>query len=254
MQPGGQMQVDLDGRVALVTGGTRGLGRQMVSALARCGADVIVTGRRQDACDEVAAEVQEESGRTVVGVACHVGHWNEIDGLAETAFERFGHVDILVNNAGIAPTYDGIQNVTEDLFDKTLAVNLKGPFRLCAVIGSRMAEGAGGSIINVSSTAAIRPRPHIIPYAAAKAGLNVMTEGLAYALGPAVRVNCVMCGPFQTDITVGWDWEAFNKKVKEFGLRRIGQPEEIVGAVLYFASDASSYTTGAILTVNGGEP
>ena len=253
--PGGdQMRVDLDGKVALVTGGTRGLGRQMVSALARCGAEVIVTGRRQDACDAVAAEVETESGHTAVGIACHVGHWNEIDALVGTAYERFGRVDILVNNAGIAPTYDGIINVSEDLFDKTVAVNLKGPFRLCTMVGSRMSDGAGGSIINVSSTAAIRPRPHIIPYAAAKAGLNVMTEGLAYALGPRVRVNCVMCGPFKTDITAGWDWEAFNKKVMDFGLRRIGQPEEIVGAVLYFASDASSYTTGAILTVNGGEP
>jgi NAD(P)-dependent dehydrogenase (short-subunit alcohol dehydrogenase family) len=254
MAAGDQIQVDLHGRVALVTGGTRGLGRQMVSALARCGAEVIVTGRRQDACDEVAAEVQSESGGTAAGIACHVGRWDEIDALADKAYARFGRVDILVNNAGIAPTYDGILSVTEDLFDKTVAVNLKGPFRLCATIGCRMAEGAGGSIVNVSSTAAIRPRPHIIPYAAAKAGLNVMTEGLAYALGPKVRVNCVMCGPFKTDITTGWDWEAFNKKVKEFGLRRIGQPEEIVGAVLYFASDASSYTTGAILTVNGGEP
>jgi NAD(P)-dependent dehydrogenase (short-subunit alcohol dehydrogenase family) len=253
--PGGdQMRVDLDGKVALVTGGTRGLGRQMVSALARCGAEVIVTGRRQDACDAVAAEVETESGHTAVGIACHVGRWNEIDALVGTAYERFGRVDILVNNAGIAPTYDGIINVSEDLFDKTVAVNLKGPFRLCTMVGSRMSDGAGGSIVNVSSTAAIRPRPHIIPYAAAKAGLNVMTEGLAYALGPRVRVNCVMCGPFKTDITAGWDWEAFNKKVMDFGLRRIGQPEEIVGAVLYFASDASSYTTGAILTVNGGEP
>jgi NAD(P)-dependent dehydrogenase (short-subunit alcohol dehydrogenase family) len=248
------MHVDLDGQVALVTGGTRGLGRQMVSALAQCGADVIVTGRRQEACDEVAAQVQKEAGRTAVGIACHVGHWDELDTLVATAYEQFGRVDILVNNAGISPTYDGIVSVTEELFDKTVAVNLKGPFRLAALIGTRMAEGDGGSIINVSSTAAIRPRPHFIPYAAAKAGLNVMTEGLAYALGPKVRVNCVMCGPFKTDITAGWDWEAFNQKVQDFGLRRIGQPEEIVGAVLYFASAASSYTTGAILTVNGGEP
>jgi NAD(P)-dependent dehydrogenase (short-subunit alcohol dehydrogenase family) len=254
MTESGQMQVDLHGRVALVTGATRGLGRHMVSALARCGADVIVTGRRQDACDEVAAQVAKEAGRTAIGMACHVGRWDEIDTLVEGAYQRFGRIDILVNNAGISPTYDKIINVTEDLFDKTVAVNLKGPFRLCAVIGSRMTAGDGGSIVNVSSTAAIRPRPHFIPYAAAKAGLNVMTEGLAYALGPKVRVNCVMCGPFKTDITAGWDWEVFNEKVKEFGLGRIGQPEEIVGSVLYFASDASSYTTGAILTVNGGEP
>jgi NAD(P)-dependent dehydrogenase (short-subunit alcohol dehydrogenase family) len=163
-------------------------------------------------------------------------------------------VDVLVNNAGLSPLYDGITELSEDLFDKTLAVNLKGPFRLSALIGSRMMEGEGGSIINISSTAAIRPRPEYIAYAAAKAGLNVMTEGLARALGPKVRVNCIMCGPFQTDITAGWDWDAFNQRVQGFSLQRIGQPEEIVGSVLYFASDASSYTTGAVLMVNGGEP
>jgi NAD(P)-dependent dehydrogenase (short-subunit alcohol dehydrogenase family) len=248
------VQVDLKGKVALVTGGTRGLGRQMVSALARCGADVIVVGRKQAACEQVAGEVQEESGGKAMGMACHVGRWDQIESLVEAAYGRFGRVDVLVNNAGLSPLYDGITELSEDLFDKTLAVNLKGPFRLSALIGSRMMEGEGGSIINISSTAAIRPRPEYIPYAAAKAGLNVMTEGLARALGPKVRVNCIMCGPFQTDITAGWDWDAFNQRVRGFSLQRIGQPEEIVGSVLYFASDASSYTTGAVLIVNGGEP
>jgi NAD(P)-dependent dehydrogenase (short-subunit alcohol dehydrogenase family) len=249
-----QMQVDLNGKVVLVTGGTRGLGRQMVSAVARCGADVIVVGRKQDVCDEVAVEVEKESGGKAAGIACHVGRWDQIESLFQAAYDRFGRVDVLVNNAGLSPLYDGIVNVSEDLFDKTVAVNLKGPFRLSALFGSRMAEGDGGSIINISSTAAIRPRAEFIPYAAAKAGLNVMTEGLARALGPKVRVNCIMCGPFKTDITAGWDWDAFNRRVREFSLQRIGQPEEIVGAVLYFASEASSYTTGAVLTVNGGEP
>lgn len=248
------MQVDLSGKVVLVTGGTRGLGRQMVEAAARCGAETIVVGRKQAACDEVASQVEEETGARVVGIACHVGHWHEIDNLVESAYAAFGKVDVLVNNAGLSPLYDGIAGVSEELFDKTLAVNLKGPFRLSALIGTKMAEGTGGSIVNISSTAAIRPRPAFLPYAAAKAGLNVLTEGLSRALGPKVRVNCIMCGPFKTDITVSWDWDAFNRRVKEFSLERIGQPEEIVGAFLYFASEASSYTTGAVLTVNGGEP
>jgi NAD(P)-dependent dehydrogenase (short-subunit alcohol dehydrogenase family) len=248
------VDVDLKGKVALVTGGTRGLGRHMVSGLARCGADVVVTGRTQEPCDQVAAEVEKEYGHTAIGMACHVGRWDQIDALVGQIYERMGHLDILVNNAGISPLYDNVETVSEDLFDKTIAVNLKGPFRLCSLAGSRMKRDGGGSIINVSSSAAIRPRATYIPYAAAKAGLNVMTEGMAQALGPEVRVNCVMCGPFKTDITTGWDWDDFNERVKNFSLARIGQPEEIVGAVLYFASDASSYTTGAVLAVNGGEP
>lgn len=251
---GKRMEVDLNGKVALVTGGTRGLGREMISGLARCGAEVIVTGRRQEACDEVAAQVQKEHGRRAVGMACHVGHWDQIARLVDHAYSTMGRVDVLVNNAGISPLYDGLTGVSEELFDKTIAVNLKGPFRLSALIGTRMKESGSGSIVNVSSTAAIKPRPAFLPYAAAKAGLNAITDGMARALGPEVRVNCVMCGPFETDITAGWDWDAFNERVKQFSLGRIGQPHEIVGAVLYFASDASSYTTGTVLAVNGGEP
>ena len=165
-----------------------------------------------------------------------------------------GGVDILVNNAGISPMYTSLDAVSEDLFDKTIAVNLKGPFRLGALIGTRMASSHGGSIINISSTAAIKPRPAYVPYAAAKAGLVAMSEGLARAFGPTVRSNVIMAGPFLTDITAGWDWDAFDTRVKEFALGRIGQPEEIVGAVLYLASDASSYTTGTVIRVDGGEP
>jgi len=250
----GDVEVDLSGKVALVTGGTRGLGRHMVSGLARCGADIIVSSRKQDACDTTAKEVAAEWGRNAIGVACHVGDWQQIEQLVATAYDEFGRVDILVNNAGISPLYPSVDAATEDLFDKTIAVNLKGPFRLSALIGTRMAAGNGGAIVNISSSAAVRPSAAYIPYAAAKAGLNAMTEGFARALGPKVRVNCVMCGPFLTDITTGWDWDAFNERVAGFALGRIGQPDEIVGAVLYLASDASSYTTGAILTVNGGEP
>lgn len=248
------MRVDLGGKVALVTGGTRGLGREMVSGLARCGATLVVAGRSQDKCDQVAIEVEKEFGHTAIGVACHVGRWDDIDAVVDEVYERMGHLDILVNNAGIAPVYESIETVSEDLFDKTLAVNLKGPFRLCALAGSRMKRDRGGQIVNISSTAATRPKEAYTPYAVAKAGLNVLTKGMALALGPEVRVNCVMCGPFKTDISAAWDWEDFNERVKGFALARIGQPQEIVGSVLYFASEASSYTTGAVLEVNGGEP
>jgi NAD(P)-dependent dehydrogenase (short-subunit alcohol dehydrogenase family) len=248
------MSANLAGKVALVTGGTRGLGRRMVSALAASGADVVVTSRDEAACRDVAEQVAKESGQRSLGRPCHLGRWDEIAGLVDDVYAAWGRVDILVNNAGISPVYTSLDAVSEDLFDKTIAVNLKGPFRLGALVGTRMADGDGGSIISISSTAAIKPRPAYVPYAAAKAGLVAMSEGLARAFGPTVRSNVVMAGPFLTDITAGWDWDVFNARVKEFALGRIGQPDEIVGAVLYLASDASSYTTGTVIQVDGGEP
>ena len=242
----------LEGKVALVTGGSRGLGRAMVRGFARAGADVIIASRKLDACEAVAREVQSETGREAMPHACHVGRWQDIDALVEAAYARFGRIDILVNNAGMSPVYPRPSEVTEELYDKVLDVNLKGPFRLTALVGERMAAGDGGSIINVSSTASIRPTPNVIPYAAAKAGLNAMTEAFALAYGPKVRVNCIMPGPFLTDISKAWDMPAFERQAKGFALRRGGEPEEIVGAAIYFASDASSFTTGAILRIDGG--
>jgi NAD(P)-dependent dehydrogenase (short-subunit alcohol dehydrogenase family) len=245
---------DLTGRVAVVTGGSRGLGREIVLAFARAGADVVVTSRKLDTCEAVAREVVTETGRRAFPYACHVGQWGALDGLVDAAYDTFGKVDILVNNAGMSPVYDRVENVSEALYDKVLAVNLKGPFRLSALFGTRMAAGAGGSIINVSSVGSIRPTGDIIPYAAAKAGLNAMTIAFADALGPKVRVNCIMPGSFLTDATRDWDMEAFARHAERFALRRPGDPAEIVGAALYLASDASSYTTGSILTVHGGIP
>lgn len=244
---------DLTGKVALVTGGSRGLGKAMVTAFAECGADVIIASRKLEACEELAAEIRATTGRKAAAIACNVSDWGQVEQLAETAYAQFPQVDILVNNAGLSPIYDRVADVTEALYDKVLGVNLKGPFRLTALVGSRMAEGAGGSIINVSSTASQSPGANVIPYAAAKAGLNAMTVGFARAFAPKVRVNTIIPGPFLTDISKAWDLEAFNKRAPSTILvGRGGQPEEIVGAALYFASDASSFTTGAHLTVSGG--
>jgi len=245
---------DLSGKVALVTGGSRGLGREMVLAFARAGADVVIASRKLDACEATAKEVERETGRRALPLACHVGKWAEVEALAERAYGAMGHVDVLVNNAGMSLLYDHVSNVSETMWDKVVDLNLKGPFRLTALVGTRMAAGDGGSIINVSSVAAIRPTAGVIPYAAAKAGLNAMTAGFASALGPKVRVNCIMAGPFLTDISKAWNMEAFEKQARQsIALRRAGQPNEIVGAALYFASNASSYTTGAVLPVHGGE-
>lgn len=244
---------DMTGKVALVTGGSRGLGREMVLAFAEAGADVIIASRKLDSCEATAREVRERTGRRALPVACHVGEWDQVEQLAETAYKEFGKVDVLVNNAGMSPIYDHVNNVTEALYDKVLDVNLKGPFRLTAMVGTRMTEGDGGSIIMVSSTASQHPGANVISYAAAKAGLNAMTIGFAKHFAPKVRVNCIIPGPFLTDISKAWDLEAFKKNAKAtIPLQRGGAPEEIVGAALYFATEASSYTTGALLTVAGG--
>jgi len=246
---------DLAGKVALVTGGSRGLGRQMVLAFAACGADVVIASRKLEACEEVAAEVQSSTDRRALAFACNVGNWGELDGLVEAAYGTFGRVDILVNNAGMSLLYDKVTDVTEAMWDKVVNLNMKGVFRLTALVGTRMAEGDGGSIVMVSSTGSIRPTPSILPYAAAKAGLNSLTEGFAKTFGPKVRVNCIMAGPFMTDVTKSWDIPSFEADAaRRFALGRGGQPDEIVGAALYFASGASSFTTGAILRVDGGLP
>jgi NAD(P)-dependent dehydrogenase (short-subunit alcohol dehydrogenase family) len=255
MKEAERLLFDLTGKVALVTGGSRGLGREMVMAFARAGADVVIASRKLDACKETAAEVQRATGRRALAVACHVAQWSQVEALAETAYREFGAIDVLVNNAGMSPRYDRVDHVTEDLYDKVLDVNLKGPFRLTALVGARMVAGAGGSIIMVSSVAAVRPTPDVIPYAAAKAGLNAITVGFARAFGPKVRVNCIMAGPFLTDISRAWDMERFQEHARrDIALGRGGDPGEIVGAALYFASGASSFTTGAVLGVHGGVP
>jgi NAD(P)-dependent dehydrogenase (short-subunit alcohol dehydrogenase family) len=247
----GRGPFDLSGRVALVTGGTRGLGLAIARAFSSAGADVIVASRKEDACSTVAAELRASGGRAS-GHACNVGRWHEVERLVDAAYDEFGRVDVLVNNAGVAPLYATLGEVSEELFDKVIAVNLKGPFRLCALVGERMVAADGGSIINVSSTGAVRPTGDIVPYAAAKAGLNALTVGFAHALGPSVRVNAIMPGPFLTTISQAWDMDALAERTRTFPLRRAGIAEEIAGAALYLAGDASSFTTGSVVTVDGG--
>lgn len=244
---------DLTDRVVLVTGGSRGLGREMAFAAARCGADVVIASRKYDACVATAEEIVAETGRAAFPYAVHVGRWDELDGLVDAAYDRFGRVDVLVNNAGMSPLYDTLGDVTEKLFDAVMNLNLKGPFRLSALVGERMVAAGGGSIINVSTHGSLRPDPSFLPYAASKAGLNAMTEGLAKAFGPTVRVNTLMPGPFLTDISTAWNLSGDNP-FRHFALQRAGQPSEIVGAALFLMSDASSFTTGSIVRADGGMP
>jgi NAD(P)-dependent dehydrogenase (short-subunit alcohol dehydrogenase family) len=243
------MDVSLSGKTALVTGGSRGLGREMVLAFARAGADVVIASRKLEACEDVAREV-EALGRRAVAIAAHVGKWEDNDRLAEAAYAQFGKVDVLVNNAGMSPLAPSLAETGEALFDKIIDVNFKGPFRLSVLVGERMMAGGGGAIVNLSSTAAFKPEPHTVPYGGAKAAINAMTVALAKAFAPKVRVNCIAPGPFLTDVSTAWRG---NKAYEQsLGLKRFGRPEEIVGAALFLASDASSYVTGQVIRVDGG--
>ena len=239
---------DLTGKVALVTGGSRGLGRAMVLGFARAGADAIIASRKLDACEAVADEVRA-LGRRALPISAHVGRWEECDALVERAYAEFGRVDILVNNAALSPVMPNIE-MSEAFFDRIVGVNFKGPYRLSTLIGARMAAGEGGAIINISSGASLRPLPRVGPYSATKAALNALTNVFAQEYGPKVRVNTIVCGSFNTEMYVPGD----DEKARSTTLRainRVGEPEEIVTTALYLASPASSYTTGAMIRVDG---
>jgi NAD(P)-dependent dehydrogenase (short-subunit alcohol dehydrogenase family) len=240
---------DLSGKVALVTGGTRGLGLAMARAFARAGADVVVASRKPEACEAAAAGIHA-LGRRAVGIPCHVGHWEQVERLAEQGWAAFGRLDILVNNAGLSPLAPSSVETSEALFDKVLDVNFKGPFRLTSLVGARMAAGEGGSIINISSIGATNPMPTTGPYAGAKAALNAASVAFAREFGPKVRVNVISPGSFLTDIAAGWT--NIDQMASRIPLKRLGQAQEIVTTALYLASAASSYTTGANIRVDGG--
>jgi NAD(P)-dependent dehydrogenase (short-subunit alcohol dehydrogenase family) len=245
--------IDLTGKVAVITGGSRGLGLAIVRGLAQAGATVAVASRKLEACNEVAAEITAAGGRASAH-AFDAGRWSDCDRLFEAVIERWGDAHILINNVGKSPVASSSVATSEELFDKIIDVNLKAVFRLSALFGSRMHARDGGAIVNISSTGSLRPDPSFAPYAAAKAGVNVLTETFAQEFGPKVRVNTVMPGPFHTDATRDWSKsEAFAQHAQRFlPLGRAGNPQEIVGAVLYLVSDLASFTTGACLAVDGG--
>ncbi len=242
----------LDGKVAVVTGASKGLGRAMALGFAESGADIVVSSRKIDECEKVATEVRS-LGRRALVVSCHVGDWAQCDALIDAAVAQFGRVDVLVNNAGIAPVPPSLLGITEDLYTKTMDVNFKGPMRLTARAAEHM--GPGGSIINISSKASVRPSPFTVVYAAAKAAQNVLTKAAAQELGPrGIRVNGIVCGMFHTDSfhrSVPTD-AAQEQAARLVSLGRIGDPDDIVGTALYLASDASAYLTGELIQLDGG--
>ncbi len=242
----------LDGKVAVITGGSKGLGRAMALGFAESGADVVVSSRKLDQCEEVAAEVRS-LGRRALAVSCHVGDWAQCDALIASAVAGLGRIDVLVNNAGIAPVPPSLLGITEDLYTKTMDVNFKGPMRLTALAAEHMAPGS--SIINISSKASLRPSPFTVVYAAAKAAQNTLTKAAAQELGPrGIRVNSIVCGMFHTDSfhKSAPTTEAQAHLAKNVSLGRIGDADDIVGTALYLASDASAYLTGELITLDGG--
>ena len=245
--------IDLSGKVAVVTGGSRGLGLAVSRGLSLVGASVAIASRKLASCTAAADEIIAAGGRAS-SHAFNAGNWEDCDRLFAQVTQRWGGAQILVNNAGMSPVAPSSLQTTEELFDKIIAVNLRAVFRLCALFGAQMQARSGGAIVNISSSGSLRPEPGFAPYAAAKAGVNVLTATFAQEFGPQVRVNTLMPGPFHTDATKSWSrTEAFARHAQRtLPLKRAGEPTEIVGAVLYLVSDLASFTTGACLTVDGG--
>jgi NAD(P)-dependent dehydrogenase (short-subunit alcohol dehydrogenase family) len=242
----------LTGKVAVVTGGSRGIGRAIAEGFAMAGADVVIASRKLDNCEAAAKEIEAATGRRALPVGFHAGKWDDCDRLVDTVYAEFGHCDVLVNNAGMSPLYDDLPSVSQELYDKVHAVNARGPFRLSALLGARMAEAGRGSIINITTAGSLRPDAGDLPYAMAKAALNALTLGLAGAWAPAVRANLVLPGAFDTDITKAWGEHAKAQAGEINPMKRIGRPQDMVGVCVFLASDAASYINGAQILADGG--
>jgi NAD(P)-dependent dehydrogenase (short-subunit alcohol dehydrogenase family) len=247
---------DLTGRVSLVTGATKGLGRAMAQGLAEAGSDVVVVSRKADLCEQVAKEIESSTGRRAVPIACHLGEWDRLPDLVDRAYDAFGRIDVLVNNAGINPAMVPVRDLTEAYFDKLADVNLKGPVRLAALIAPRMGEQGGGSIINVTTLGAYSAGPGVGTYTALKAALTNYTKTMAAEWAALnVRVNALAPGPFMTEMmrgTAKYDAGFVERSAEATLMKRVADPEEIIGLTLFLASDASSYVTGEDYAIGGG--
>lgn len=247
--------IDLQGKVALVTGGSRGLGRAMVLGLAQAGADVVIASRKLENCERLAAEVRG-LGRQALAVSAHAGDIAQLDALIEKSYERFGHVDILVNNAGTNPTTAPLAQQPPELFQKIFDVNTKGPWYLASRLAPRMAGHGGGVVVNVVSVGGLRPPALQGFYAATKAALDALTRVMAAEwAADGIRVNSLAPGSFHSDMfdAAAQILPGFEAGSRETTLqKRIAATAEIVGSLLYLVSDMSSFTTGTTLVVDGG--
>jgi NAD(P)-dependent dehydrogenase (short-subunit alcohol dehydrogenase family) len=247
---------DLSGKVAVVTGSTKGIGRAMATGLSHAGATVVVSSRKQDLCDEVAEKIAAESGNPTLGVACHVGNWDDIPPFVDRIRSELGRIDVLVNNAGINPTPTTVSDMSLEYWRKVFSVNLEGPLRMAQQVAPVMRDGGGGSIVNIGTMAAYSGGPIICAYGASKAALINLTKSMAQEwVSWGVRVNALSPGPFTTEMVEGADrlQPGFKEMIAGGTLmQRIADPSEIVGPIVYLASDASSFVTGDDISVSGG--
>lgn len=248
---------DLTGRVAIVTGATKGIGRAVAEGLAEAGASVVVSSRKQQLCEEVAAEIAANTGREVRGMACHVGDWAAIPSFVEQVHAAFGRIDILVNNAGISPGFTQFLDVELDFWRKIFAVNVEGPLRMSQQVVPIMRDGGGGAIVNVSSMGGYSGGgPGNGAYGATKAALLAMTKNMAREWAPFnVRVNAISPGPIKSEMTEGAERAMpgfYERAGNATMLKRVADAREAIGPVLYLVSDASSYITGEDHCVSGG--
>lgn len=249
------MDFSLEGQIALITGGSRGIGRSAALGFARAGADVAVASRKLPDLEKVAEEVRA-LGRKSVAIAAHAGKIDGIDALVAEVTEQFGRIDILVNNAGTSPALSPALEAEERLWDTVMNLNLKGLFFLSQAVARVMKEQGGGKIINVASMDGFRPEPDMGIYAISKAGVIMATKVMAVEWAQLkIRVNCIAPGNVHTrlgdsrfDAIPGYE-EAMLKRTP---MGRIADPDEIAGAMIYLASDASSFMTGETMVVDGG--
>ncbi len=244
----------LNGKNAVITGGTRGIGLAIARAFLQAGANVTICSRKRETVDEAIGELADWADQ-VEGVAAHVGRRSDLQRLISASEQRFGITNVLVNNAGTNPYFGPIVESEEAAWDKTMDVNLKGPYLLSCLLAKQLREAEGGSIINIASVAGLTPLPSQGIYGVSKAGLIMLTQVLAQELGPhQVRVNCICPGLIKTKLSEAiWSNPQIEAAVRaQKALGRMGTVDEIAGAALYFACDASSFTTGAVLRVDGG--
>jgi NAD(P)-dependent dehydrogenase (short-subunit alcohol dehydrogenase family) len=243
----------LKDRVALITGGSRGIGKAIGLEFARAGADIVVASRKLDACEETAGEI-EKLGRRALAVAAHTGKTEQLERLADEALGHFGKIDILVNNAGTNPHFGGTIDIEKAAWDKTFDVNLNGVFFLTQFVFDKCMRDHGGVVINMASVAGLRPAPMTGAYCVTKAALIMLTQVLAAELGIYnVRVNAIAPGFIKTDMSKAvWSSDIFQEQVKAIPIPRLGETDDIVGAALYLASDASSFMTGETVVIDGG--
>jgi NAD(P)-dependent dehydrogenase (short-subunit alcohol dehydrogenase family) len=247
---------DLTGKVAIVTGSTKGIGRAMVEGLAGAGATVVVSSRKQELCEQVAKEVEAATGARAFPLACHVGDWDAIPTFVDTVMSELGRIDVLVNNAGITPSRLTVSTMELGVWRKIFSVNVEGPLRTAQTIAPIMREQGGGSIVNIASMAAYSGGPGVCAYGASKAALVNLTKSMAQEWASwKVRVNVLSPGPFISEMVEGAERNApgFKDMIASGTLmQRVADPPEIVGPVLYLASDASSFVTGDDISVSGG--